>query len=91
MEKQKLLIVGALIFAVGLGTGYLVSRYAFNAQFNESGAATKACTGTPDPEIAVQCSSLATKNLCVAAGCKWNTVAVIVPSPIGILRSSSPK
>lgn len=96
MGKQKLIIVGLLVFAVGLGTGYLMSRYVFNAQLSESEAApqsrggTKACTGTPDPEIAIDCASLATEGPCKAAGCTWGESAPPTLS-IGIQNSVAPE
>ncbi|MEK7120270.1 MAG: hypothetical protein AAB824_01890 [Patescibacteria group bacterium] len=98
MEKQKLLIVGALIFAVGLGAGYLVSRYAFNAQLSESGAATKNCIGTPsDSELAgvTSCGDQTTQARCGnLAGCTWVGATATRPSPspsIIIQKTTAPK
>ena len=92
MEKQKLLIVGALIFAVGLGAGYLVSRYAFNAQLSQSEAmmAQESCkekSGTP----AGYCGSF-DQQTCedvASALCDWR--AATRPAPSMTQRPISPK
>jgi uncharacterized protein YneF (UPF0154 family) len=38
MEKSKLILLGIVILVIGLGVGYFVSRYTFQAQLQKSNA-----------------------------------------------------